>query len=216
MSIIATTFPQAAPRLLAEPRSARSQSSRLIAVDIAALTDEDLLERVARDRDAEAFEQLYSRYSRAVYSVVRRSLADHGRSEDVVQEAFTSVWRSARGYRRERGSASGWLFAIARNASADALRARRAVTVADPPDQADPAPGPDQRTAAELEAFAVHSAVDALPEREREVIELAYFSGLSQSEVAERLSLPLGTVKTRTRSGLAHLAERLASERVVL
>jgi RNA polymerase sigma-70 factor (ECF subfamily) len=61
----------------------------------------------------------------------------------------------------------------------------------------------------------VHAAVDSLPEREREVIELAYFSGLSQSEVAERLSLPLGTVKTRTRSGLARLAERLADERVV-
>ena len=107
------------------------------------------------------------------------------------------------------------MFAISRNAAADALRARTPVAVGDLPDQADPGLGREERTAAGLEAFKVHAAVDSLPEREREVIELAYFSGLSQSEVAERLSLPLGTVKTRTRSGLARLAERLADERVV-
>lgn len=184
-------------------------------MDLSALSDEDLLELVAERRDGEAFEVLYRRYSRAVYAVVRRMVGDPGRSEDVVQEAFASVWRAARGYRRERGSGAGWMFAISRNAAADALRARRPVAVGDLPDQADPGLGPEERTAAGLEAFKVHAAVDSLPEREREVIELAYFSGLSQSEVAERLSLPLGTVKTRTRSGLARLAERLADERVV-
>jgi RNA polymerase sigma-70 factor, ECF subfamily len=190
-------------------------TGRLVAVDLSALSDEDLLELVAERRDGEAFEVLYRRYSRAVYAVVRRMVGDPGRSEDVVQEAFASVWRAARGYRRERGSGAGWMFAISRNAAADALRARTPVAVGDLPDQADPGLGPDERTAAGLEAFKVHAAVDSLPEREREVIELAYFSGLSQSEVAERLSLPLGTVKTRTRSGLARLAERLADERVV-
>jgi RNA polymerase sigma-70 factor (ECF subfamily) len=213
MSIIAVQVPCPA---MPVSRNARIRSSRLVAVDISALSDEELLERVAHTRDTEAFELLYRRYSRAVYAVVRRMLADHGRSEDVVQEAFASVWRAAAGYRRERGSASGWLFAIARNASADALRGRRAATVAEAPDLPDPSAGPEQRTAAELEAFSVHAAVDSLPDRERVVIELAYFSGLSQSEVAERLSLPLGTVKTRTRSGLARLAERLSSERVTL
>lgn len=213
MSIIAVQVPLPAMRV---SRDARIRSSRLVAVDISALSDEELLERVAHTRDTEAFELLYRRYSRAVYAVVRRMLADHGRSEDVVQEAFASVWRAAAGYRRERGSASGWLFAIARNASADALRGRRTATVAEAPDLPDPSAGPEQRTAAELEAFTVHAAVDSLPDRERVVIELAYFSGLSQSEVAERLSLPLGTVKTRTRSGLARLAERLSSERVTL
>jgi RNA polymerase sigma-70 factor, ECF subfamily len=215
MSIVAASVSLPAARVAVEPRGSRVRSSTLVGVDVSALTDEDLLERIARERDASAFEALYQRYARAVYSVVRRSLGDHGRSEDVVQEAFASVWRAAAGYRRERGSASGWLFAIARNASADALRARRTTTVAEAPDQADPADGPEQRTTAELEAFAVHAAVDTLPERERAVIELAYFSGLSQSEVAEKLSLPLGTVKTRTRSGLARLAELLAQERVV-
>jgi RNA polymerase sigma-70 factor (ECF subfamily) len=215
MSIIAATVP-APCRVATQSRALLRQSSTLIGVDISALSDEDLLERIARERDTGAFEMLYQRYSRAIYSVVRRSLSDHGRSEDVVQEAFASVWRAAAGYRRERGSASGWLFAIARNAAADALRARRTTTVAEAPDQADPAAGPEERTAAELEAFAVHAAVDTLPDRERAVIELAYFSGLSQSEVADRLSLPLGTVKTRTRSGLARLAELLSQERVAL
>ncbi len=216
MSIVAATCPLPTSRVVAEPRARRRQSSTLTGVDISTLSDEDLLERIARERDNGAFEMLYQRYSRAIYSVVRRSLSDHGRSEDVVQEAFASVWRAAAGYRRERGSASGWLFAIARNAAADALRARRAATVAEAPDQADPADGPEEQTTAQLEAFAVHAAVDTLPERERAVIELAYFSGLSQSEVADRLSLPLGTVKTRTRSGLARLAELLSQERVVL
>ena len=73
-------------------------------MDLSALSDEDLLELVAERRDGEAFEVLYRRYSRAVYAVVRRMVGDPGRSEDVVQEAFASVWRAARGYRRERGS----------------------------------------------------------------------------------------------------------------
>jgi RNA polymerase sigma-70 factor, ECF subfamily len=196
-------------------RAVQPRAARLVAVDLSALSDEDLLELVAARRDAEAFEVLYARYSRAVFSVVRRVLGDRGRSEDVVQEAFASVWRAAKGYRRERGSAAGWLFAISRNAASDVLRARTPVAIGELPEHADPGAGPDDQAAAGLEAFAVHAAVDALPEREREVIELAYFGGLSQSEVAERLSLPLGTVKTRTRSGLTRLAARLADQRVV-
>lgn len=199
----------------APARTAWARPARLVAVDLSALSDEDLLELVAKHRDEEAFEVLYQRYSRAVYSVVRRMVGDHGRSEDVVQEAFASVWRAAAGYRRERGSGSAWMFAISRNAAADVLRARTPVAVGELPEHADPAAGPDEQAEAGLEAFAVHAAVDSLPEREREVIELAYFGGLSQSEVAGRLSLPLGTVKTRTRSGLARLAARLADQRVV-
>ena len=173
MSIIAATIPAPTSLPAAPSRALRRRSSTLIGVDVSAVSDEDLLERIAHERDSSAFETLYQRYSRAIYSVVRRSLSDHGRSEDVVQEAFASVWRAASGYRRERGSASAWLFAIARNAAADALRARRMTTVAEAPDQADPGDGPEERTAADLEAFAVHAAVDTLPERERAVIELA-------------------------------------------
>jgi RNA polymerase sigma-70 factor (ECF subfamily) len=175
-------------------------------------TDEDLLERVALSRDGEAFELLYGRYGRAVYSLVRRVLGDHSTSEDVSQEAFARVWRAARGYRRDRGPVAAWLFTIARNAATDAARSRRTLTLADPPDQPDASPTPDEQTMAEWEAFRVHAAVDALPAREREVIELAYFSGLSQSEIATRLAMPLGTVKTRTRTALARLGSVLEGE----
>ena len=136
-------------------------------------------------------------------------------SEDVVQQAFINVWRAAGGYRRERGPATGWLFAIARNAAFDALRSRAAASRWEVPDLPDDGPGPDERASAAEQAFRVHAAVDGLPDQEREVIELAYFHGLSQSEVAARLGAPLGTVKTRTRRALAHLADRLAEQRVM-
>lgn len=191
------------------------RSTTLVVVDYGACSDEELLETVARSRDEAAFEELYRRYARAIYGVVRKMLGDHARSEDVVQEAFANVWRAAGGYRRERGVATGWLFAIARNAAADALRARTLQLGGDPPDVVDPEPLPDERAGAAQEAFRLHAAVDALPEREREVIALAYFDGLSQSEVAERLDIPLGTVKTRTRSGLSRLAERLSGDKVM-
>ena len=192
-----------------------ARGGRLVAVDHARLSDEDLLERVASDRDGAAFDVLYRRYSRAVYSVVWRTVGDRARSEDAAQEAFVNVWRAAKTYRRDRGSAVGWLFAIARNTALDTLRARVPVPGGEVPDSPDPGPDPSESVASEMEAFRVHAAVDALPEREREVIELAYFSGLSQSEVAEKLGLPLGTVKTRTRSALGRLAERLEAERVM-
>jgi RNA polymerase sigma-70 factor (ECF subfamily) len=190
------------------------RSSPLAAVELSAHSDEDLLELVAERRDEAAFDEFYRRYDRAVYTVVVRLVGDRAGSEDVVQQAFINVWRAAAGYRRERGQATGWLFAIARNAALDALRSRAAPSRWEVPDLPDDGAGPDERAAAAEEAFRVHAAVDRLPDQEREVIELAYFHGLSQSEVAARLGAPLGTVKTRTRRALAHLADRLAEERV--
>lgn len=181
-------------------------------MDLGGLSDEQLLERVAERRDADAFAVLYRRYARAVYSLVVRLLRDSATADDVAQEAFASVWRAARGYRRERGSAAGWLFAIARNAAIDAGRARVPLAVGELPERADPGPLPDDQAIREMEAFRVHVAVDSLPEREREVIELAYFSGLAQSEIAQQLELPLGTVKTRTRSALQRMAPMLREE----
>ncbi len=188
------------------------RASSLGAPELSSRSDEDLLELVAERRDEAAFDEFYGRYGRAVYAVVVRLIGDHARSEDVVQQAFTNIWRAAAGYRRERGPATGWLFAIARNAAVDALRSRAAASRWEEPDLPDDGPGPAERAAAAEEAFRVHAAVDRLPDREREVIELAYFDGLSQSEVAARLETPLGTVKTRTRRALAHLADRLAAE----
>ncbi len=188
------------------------RASPLGAPELSSRSDEDLLELVAERRDEAAFDEFYGRYGRAVYAVVVRLIGDHARSEDVVQQAFTNIWRAAAGYRRERGPATGWLFAIARNAAVDALRSRAAASRWEEPDLPDHGPGPAERASAAEEAFRVHAAVDRLPDREREVIELAYFDGLSQSEVAARLETPLGTVKTRTRRALAHLADRLAAE----
>jgi RNA polymerase sigma-70 factor (ECF subfamily) len=184
-------------------------------VGLSSRSDQDLLELVAERRDEAAFDELYRRYGRAAYGVVNRLIGDRAHSEDVVQQAFINVWRAAAGYRRERGPATGWLFAIARNAAFDALRSREAPSRWELPDQPDDGPGPDERAAAAEQAFRVHAAVDELPDHEREVIELAYYDGLSQSEVAARLGAPLGTVKTRTRRALAHLADRLAEERVM-
>jgi len=191
------------------------RASPLGAVQLSSRSDEDLLELVAERRDEAAFDEFYGRYGRAVYAVVVRLIGDRAHSEDVVQLAFTNVWRAAAGYRRDRGPATGWLFAIARNAAVDALRSRAAPSRWEVPDLPDDGPGPDERAAAAEQAFRVHAAVDRLPDHEREVVELAYFDGLSQSEVAARLGSPLGTVKTRTRCALAHLADRLAAERVM-
>jgi RNA polymerase sigma-70 factor (ECF subfamily) len=187
---------------------------RLECVEYGSLTDEQLLARVADERDESAFEELYRRYARAIHAVVRRILREHGASEDAVQEVFASVWRSAAGYRPGRGRAVAWIFTIARNAAVDAARVRRPVVVGDPEEPVDPAAAPHEQTERQLEAFRVHVAVDALPPREREVIALAYYDDLSQSQIAERLGLPLGTVKTRTRSALQRLALDLAGEGV--
>jgi RNA polymerase sigma-70 factor (ECF subfamily) len=172
--------------------------------------DAELIQRTASG-DRLAFEDLYRRYARAVFGLALRRLGDRGRAEDAVQETFASIWRSAKSYRPERGAGAPWLFAVARNAIVDRSRARGDVP-ADVPDEADLDPGPPDRAEQSWVAWRVHSALEELPEREREVLALAYWSGLSQSEVAEFLGIPLGTVKTRTRAGLSHLADILGED----
>ena len=174
-------------------------------------SDAELLARVGR-RDNEAFEILYGRYVRPVFGLALRRLADRGQAEDAVQDAFAAIWRSASTYRPERGAAGGWLYTVARNAIVDRLRRSGPAADAELPELASAEPGPAQRAEDSDVAWRVHRALENLQPREREVIELAYWSGMSQSEVAEYLHLPLGTVKTRTRSGLAKLASVLEGE----
>ncbi len=176
------------------------------------VTDGKLIERVAA-RERGAFEELYARYARPVLGLALRRLGDRGRAEDSVQEVFAAVWRSASSYDRARGPGGAWLYTIARNAIVDAQRRRPAPTVADPPEIVSPSATPDEEAEASWNAWRVHRALETLPEHERTVIDLAYFSGLSQSEIAGFLGIPLGTVKTRTRSGLARLADTLEDER---
>jgi RNA polymerase sigma-70 factor, ECF subfamily len=194
---------------------ALDQPARLRAVPESAQTlpptddepDEALLVRVA-ERDRLAFEALYQRYIRSVYGL---ALRDRQRAEDAVQETFTAVWRSAASYKPDRGPAAPWLYAIARNAIVDRLRAR-IDPVSEAPDLPSLEPGPADRAEASFVSWRVHRAMEDLPDKEREVVELAYWSGMSQSEVADFLHIPLGTVKTRTRSALAHLADFLEGE----
>jgi RNA polymerase sigma-70 factor (ECF subfamily) len=167
-------------------------------------SDSRLIERVGHG-DRDAFDQLYRRFARPVLAMAVRQLGDNGRAEDAAQETFAAVWRSARSYRSERGSASAWLYAVARHAIIDRARQKREQP-AEIPDEPSESAGPPERAEDSWLAWRVHSALEQLPERERVVIELAYWSGLSQTEIASYLDVPLGTVKTRTRTGLARLA----------
>jgi RNA polymerase sigma-70 factor (ECF subfamily) len=174
------------------------------------MTDGELIARVG-EGDSGAFELLYRRYARPVFALALRRLGDRGRAEDAVQETFASVWRSAGSYRQERGPGAPWLYAVARNAIVDRRRA-----LGEPPaegvEEASKDAGPAERAESSWTAWRVHRALAELPENERRLIELAYWGGLSQSEIAQFLNVPLGTVKTRTRSALARLADLLEGE----
>ena len=173
-------------------------------------TDSELIQRVGGG-DAGAFELLYRRYARPVFGLALRRLGDRMRAEDAVQETFAAIWRSARTYRTERGAGAAWLYAVARNAIVDRARAK-SDTPGELPDAASLEPGPADRAEASYVSWRVHRALEELPSSERDLIELAYYGGMSQSEIASFLGLPLGTVKTRTRAGLGRLADLLEGE----
>jgi RNA polymerase sigma-70 factor, ECF subfamily len=186
------------------PRAPRAATIRAVQSEV---SDGELISRVGSG-DRNAFEVLYRRYSRPVFGLALRRLGDRGRAEDAVQETFASVWRAAGSYRPERGPGAPWLYAVARNAIVDNGRARREPPVEGVEEKAGDET-PADRAEAGWVAWRVHRALAELPENERIVIELAYWRGRSQSEIAELLGIPLGTVKTRTRTGLARLADQL-------
>jgi RNA polymerase sigma-70 factor, ECF subfamily len=173
-------------------------------------TDGELILRTS-EGDRGAFEVLYRRYARSVFGLALRRLGDRGRAEDAVQETFASVWRGARSYRPERGPGGPWIYAVARNAIVDRSRARHEPAV-EAPEQESQEAGPPDRAEASWTSWRIHRALEELSPNERTVIELAYWSGMSQSEVSEYLGIPLGTVKTRTRAALARLADLLEEE----
>jgi RNA polymerase sigma-70 factor, ECF subfamily len=186
-------------------------SAKIFVVAEPELSDSELLLRVGNG-DGGAFETLYRRYARPVFGLALRRLGDRNRAEEAVQETFTSVWRSARTYKPERGPGAPWLYAVARNAIVDDARQRIDPVTAEPGDEPSPDSGPPERAEQSWIAWRVHRAMEELPESERVVLELAYWRGLSQSEIATRLRIPLGTVKTRTRTGLRRLADLLDGE----
>jgi RNA polymerase sigma-70 factor, ECF subfamily len=190
------------------PRARRPASIR--PVEVGEQTDGDLIERVG-EGDRDAFDELYRRYSRPVLGLALRRLGDRGRAEDAVQDAFAAIWRSAASYDSARGQGGAWLYTVARNAIVDGAR-RRPEPPMEAPDEPSGESGPPEQAEAAWLAWRVHGALEHLPEHERPVIELAYWGGLSQSEISAFLHVPLGTVKTRTRSALARLADLLEEE----
>lgn len=174
-------------------------------------TDAELIGLIAGG-DSLAFEELHRRYARSVLGIALRRIGDRGRAEDATQDTFASVWRSASRYDPSRGQAASWLYTVARNAIVDGLRRRPDATVSDPPEVVSADPGPPEAAESEWVSWRVHRALETLPEQERSLVELAYWSGLSQSEIAEYVGLPLGTVKTRTRAALQRLAAELEEE----
>jgi RNA polymerase sigma-70 factor (ECF subfamily) len=175
-------------------------------------SDADLIVRVGRG-DRAAFDELYRRFARPVLGLALRRLGDHGRAEDAAQETFAAIWRSAKSFTPERGTGAAWLYAVARHAIIDRARQRVEPAVAEVAEEASAEAGPMEIAEQDWLAFRVRAALERLPERERQVLELAYWSELSQSEVASYLDVPLGTVKTRTRAGLSRLANVLEETR---
>jgi RNA polymerase sigma-70 factor (ECF subfamily) len=172
------------------------------------LSADALLARIAAG-DERAFARLCDLFAGPVLGEAIRHLSDRAAAEDVTQEVFLRIWRNAHRFDAERGRAEAWIATIARNAARDALRRKGNVPVDELEDAVDPSPDPVDEVADASQALQLQAAVASLAPGSREVIELAYWQGLSQVEIAERLGLPLGTVKTRTRRGLALLAEVL-------
>ena len=171
-----------------------------------------LLPAVARG-NVSAFEELYDRYASTVYALLLRILSNADDAQEVLQETFVKAWTSAKMFDSLRGSEVAWLISIARSRGIDRLRSRkvrieredeagREISFLAPATTADSAVQSEERTA-------VRSALAELPDPQRVALELAYFEGLSQSEIAARLNEPLGTIKTRMQLGMKKLRERL-------
>lgn len=189
-------------------------------------TAEDRLRRAEEDAalvaalasdEVGALEQLYDRYSALVFSVALRVLHDHALAEDVTQEVFLRIWRQPASFDPARGRFISWISSVARNRALDEQRRmsrrRRAEDQDEDPILRLPAEGrgddPAHETVLADERRRVHEAMRDLPEAQRRVIELAYFGGLTQTEIAERTGDPLGTIKTRVRLGMRKLREAL-------
>src|SRR5881397_952233 len=166
----------------------------------------DLVRQMAAG-DREAFAVFYDRYAPVVFPLILRIVRERADASDVLQEVFWEAWRDAPAYDVTRGSPEAWMVTRARTRAIDRIRAtrRRGDTFVAPLDEGLAAPHESAPDAADRGT--VMSALDRLPDDQREVIELAYYAGLTQTEIAERLKQPLGTVKTRIRLGLERLRE---------
>ena len=179
------------------------------------LADEELMPWIA-EKDPEAFEVFYDRHGGAAYALAYRILGDRTAAEDCIQEAFISIWRSGGKFDASRGSVRAWTLSIVRNRAIDALRSKagKAPKLTFDDDEILAARPAEERTEEEAirneTATEVRGALTKLPQDQSKVLELAYFGGFSQSEIAAMLNLPLGTVKGRMRLGLEKIRGELA------
>ena len=180
-----------------------------MARDLAHLSDEAVVALAARSDDL-AFAELYDRYGRAAYGLALRVLRDEALAEDAVQEAFLAIWRGASRFIPERGKASSWILTLVHRRAVDLVRREERRRV-EPLDDHDAAAEPSAEDVAwlRLERERVQAALQQLPDSQREALELAYYGGFTQSELAERLGQPLGTIKSRMFAGLTRLHELL-------
>jgi RNA polymerase sigma-70 factor (ECF subfamily) len=178
------------------------------------LPEATLLTRVAGG-DSRAFEELYTRWSPMLYGLVYKILDDSREAEDALQEGFLHIWHKAGSYDSQRSSPTTWAYMIFRNKAIDRLRARdrhwRGMEriAAEEPYQAAPMADPEENVEINERRQAVRAAMESIPPDQREAVNLAFFAGLTQIEIAERLGAPLGTVKARIRRGLLKLGNTL-------
>jgi RNA polymerase sigma factor (sigma-70 family) len=178
--------------------------------DFAHLSDEALVALVERAED-EALAELYERFGRTAYSLAFRVVRDHALAEDAVQDAFLTVWRTAARFVPERSKASTWLLTLVHHRAVDLVRReerRRADSLEGVPEGADE--GTEEAVWVRFERERVQAALRTLPDQQREAIELAYYGGFTQAELADRLGEPLGTIKSRMFTGLSRLRDMLA------
>jgi RNA polymerase sigma-70 factor (ECF subfamily) len=179
------------------------------AIDKRIFTDAQLLALIGRGENW-ALSEIHARYARLVFSIALKILNEHASAEEIVQQVFTEVWRQARHYQRERGNFSAWLGTITRHQCIDELRRRRARPIADPGgwESLDRLAGnddPAQHAQETFEKTRIREALKQIPTQERTVIELAFWGGMTQREIALHCHSPLGTVKTRLRHGMQRL-----------
>jgi RNA polymerase sigma factor (sigma-70 family) len=193
-----------------DPGSTGSPTRRLRWPDAVAITsDEALVARVA-DRDEAALDELYSRYGRVAYGLALRILRHRELAEDAVQEAFLNIWRSAGTFDAGRAGASTWILTLVHRRAVDLVR-REERRTADRlrPVEEQGGPTTEEEVSLRAQRRRVQEALRELAPEQREALELAYYGGLTQSELAERLGVPLGTVKSRMFSGLRRLRDLL-------
>ena len=208
--------PAAAPPLEARPRQGYQvrMSGEGIEGQAAVLPHAALMLRVAREQDRSAFAELFGHFGPRVKSYLMRLGSDASGAEDLLQEVMLAVWRRAATYDPAQAGVATWIFTIARNKRIDALRRvpRGALDPNDPALQPEPPPSPDHEAEAVRWEGAIAEAVAAMPREQAEILRLAYYEDISHSDIAARIGVPLGTVKSRLRLAMARLRTRFAEQ----